>query len=499
MTRSMAFVIGRIARRGRASRRGSRRVLLAATAVAAVLAGAAEAVPPPSNPLTVDDAVRIALAQNYDYRQAEASLNAAAGSRLDAMAGLLPSASGSYSYSKNNNTRTLKDLDIQVLQPNSAHPDGLVLKRGDVDLTSDSHNTGIGATFRESLSLPLWYGYRSAQANVQSARHGLDAAGQNLAFSVRQEFYLVLRAQNLLTVQQEALKLAQDELKRVQSMFELGSVAKVDVLKSQVQVSQARLTLIQQQNQVSIEESRLATLLGYAPDTQLQISGDLSIQASPIDSSLAVQEAMTRPDLLQARQDLRSAQNAYKGAATSRLPSLFASFSVNNNTGSSSSDNLTQVQVPGSPTAGDTTLALIKFPVNSQSASDGWSFQVGASINLDAFLNMGQHKRAHANKRRAEYQLDAAELAAQQELEEAILNYRASIQAIETAQQGLESAQEDLRLSEERYTQGLGTVLELLESQVNLTRARNDLVDAQTGLRISEAAVDKARGAPLPR
>ena len=499
MTRSMALVLGRIVRRKRAPGRESRRALLTAAALAVVLTGVAEAVPPPSGPLTVDEAVRIALAQNLGYRQAEASLSAAAGSRLDAMAGLLPSASGSYSYSKNNNTRTLKDLDIQVLQPNSQYPDGRVLKRGDVDLTSDSHSTGFGLSLRENLSLPLWYGYRGAQASVQSARHGVDAAGQNLAFSVRQQFYLVLRAQNLLTVQQEALKLAQDELNRVQSMFELGSVAKVDVLKSQVQVSQARLTLIQQQNQVSIEESRLSTLLGFSADTDLQVSGDLTSQAAPIDSSEAVREAMERPDLLQARQDLRSAQNAYKAAATSRLPSLFASFNVSNNTGASSGDQLTQVQVPNSPSPGDTTSALITFPVNSQSASDGWSFQVGASISLDAFLNMGQHKRAHANKRRAEYQMDAAELAVQQELEEAILNYRASIQAIETAQQGLESAQEDLRLSEERYTQGLGTVLELLESQVNLTRARNDLVNAQTGLRISEAAVDKARGAPLPR
>jgi outer membrane protein len=494
MSRSMALVRGRSARTEGAARRGWRWVLPVAAALTVVPVGVAKAVPPPSGPLTEDEAVRIALAQNYDYRQAEASLNAAAGSRLDAAAGLLPSAGGSYSYSKNKSTRTLKDLETRVLKSTNQ-----VLTRGDVDLTSDSHSTGFGLSLRENLSLPLWYNYRSAQAGVQSARHGLEAAGQTLAFNVRQQFYMVLRAQNLLTVQQEALKLAQDELKRVQSMFELGSVAKVDVLKSQVQVSQARLTLIQQQNQVNIEEARLATLLGFSPDTKLQVSGDLTTQATPVDSTAAARDAMSRPDLLQARQDLRSAQDAFKAAATSRLPSLFASFNVSSSSGASSGDQLTQAEVPNSPAAGDTTLALIKFPVSSQSGSDGWQVQVGASISLDAFLNMGQHKRAHANKRRAEYQLDATRLAAQQELEEAILNYRASIQAIETAQQGLASAQEDLRLSEERYSQGLGTVLELLESQVNLTRARNDLVNAQTGLKISEAAVDKARGAPLPR
>ena len=62
----------------------------------------------------------------------------------------------------------------------------------------------------------------------------------------------------------------------------------------------------------------------------------------------------------------------------------------------------------------------------------------------------------------------------------------------------MESAEEDLRLSQERYRQGLGTILELLEAQVNLTRARYNLVNALTGLKISEAALDKARGTPIP-
>jgi outer membrane protein TolC len=101
-------------------------------------------------------------------------------------------------------------------------------------------------------------------------------------------------------------------------------------------------------------------------------------------------------------------------------------------------------------------------------------------------------------KRQAEYALKNLELAVSQELEEAILNLRASLSAIDAADRGVESADEDLRLSQERYQQGLGTVLELLESQVALTRARNSLVNALTGLKISEAALDKARGAPLP-
>ena len=217
-----------------------------------------------------------------------------------------------------------------------------------------------------------------------------------------------------------------------------------------------------------------------------------------MDSLQAAQEAKHRPDLEQARANLRGATHQARAAVLSRLPGLFASFDWNTSGGSSKSDQITQLALPDVPAPGDTAMALVKFPVNSDSDFDGWTFRVGATVNLDAFLNLGQHRRARATEEQARHRLADLRLSVQRELDEAILNYRTSIRAIEAARRGVESAEEDLRLSRERYEQGLGTVLELLEAQVNLTKARDNLVNAQTGLKISEAAVDKARGAPLP-
>lgn len=460
-------------------------------------APAARAADAPAGSIDVEEAVRVALRQNPDFRRAVAAVGAYEGARLDALAGILPGASGSYAYSKSHSTTTLKGLDLQILV-NDTYPNGTVVRRGDLPLDSDSHDTGFGVTLREDIGFSSWYRYRSAQADVQGARYSREDAAQQLAYSVREQFYLVLRAQDLLTVQQEDLRLARDEERRINSMFELGSVARVDVLKSRVRVSDAEVALIRQQNAVDIEKSRLATLLGYTPDTRLQLAGDLQVPGAPVDSASAADEAETRPDLMAAREAVRSANNLYRSAALSRVPSLFASFDVNTSTGGSERDNVTRQTFPETPGAGDTTLVLYDFPVSSDSDFDGWTFRVGATVSLDAFLNMGQHKRARSNLKQQQYQLATRELAAQQELEEAILNYRASVSAIQAADRGVESAEEDLRLSEERYQQGLGTVLELLESQVNLTKARNSRVNALTGLKISEAALDRARGAPVP-
>lgn len=448
-------------------------------AVAAVLAPAPPAMAQ-NGALTENDAVRIALEQNYTYRQSAAGVDQARGSRLESIAGLLPQFSGSATYSKSDQTSSSVITSI----------DGMPVPQIDLPTNVNSSNTNLGLSVNENLSLPSWYRYRSAHQQVQAAEHGRRASAHQLVFDVRQQFYLVLRAQDLLQVQEEDLRLARDEERRINSMFELGSVARVDVLKARVRVSDAEVALIRQQNTVEIERARLATLLGLSPDTRLTIEGDLSTaQAGPIDSVQAVEDAEFRPDLQQARADFGSASNLYKAGVTSRLPSVFASFRLGTDEGESAVDRFEFDESQG---------GFVPVSYESDNSSDSWSIQVGAQVNLDAFLNMGEHKRTRAGKRRAELNLQGLELEVKREIEEAILNYRASAKAIDAAQRGVESAHEDLRLSEERYQQGLGTVLELLESQVALTRARNSLVNALTGLKISEAALDKARGAPIP-
>jgi outer membrane protein TolC len=427
--------------------------------------------------LDVDEAVRLALRQNYAYRQAETGVASAEGSRMSALADLLPSATGSLYYSKSDQTSAYQVTEINGIQVASE------------DLPEDSQSNGTIAGFglSESLSLPLWYRYRGTGASVAAARHGQAASAQELAFQVRQQYYMVLRAQDLLNVQTESLQLARDEERRVQSMFDLGSVAKVDVLKARVQVSEAELALIRQENQVAIERSRLATLMGFSADTPLTLAGNLSAAPAPVDSLGVADEALVRPDIQQAIAQRGSANSYAKAAMLSRVPGLFARFNYSNSDVSTSRSQFELVND-----------SLEPYDIKAENQAHGWNVQVGASVTLDAFFNIGDDKQARAAARQAEYRIQDLKLAVQQEVEEAILNYRASMAAIETAQRGVEASQEDLRLSEQRYEQGLGTVLELLQSQVSLTTARNNLVNAQTGLKISEAALDKARGAALP-
>lgn len=439
-----------------------------------------------SRSLDVQEAVRLGLANNVSIRQSEASLGSAEAARMNATARLLPNASGTYSWSKSVSDRTVFDLPARTDQ------EGNVLEVADFELKSDQRTNSLSLNVNESFGLSDFYSFRGAGAGVTAARHGLEASRQQLAYNVRGQFYLALRAEALLEVQTEDLDLAQQQLRRTQTMFELGSVARADVLKAQVRVSEAEVTLIRQRNAVNIELSRLATLIGYPPSTRFDLVGDLGGAPAPLDSSLAVTQALERPDLLQSRADVQSYRHGHKAAVLSRVPSLFASYSTSGLTGSAVSDQLDQSFVPG-----ENEFTLVTRREEGDIDVSNWQVRVGATVSLDAFLNFGADKAAKANLRRAEYELENRRLIAQQEVEEAILNVRASESAIAAAETGVAAADEDLRLSRERYEQGLGTILELLEAQVNLTRARYTRVNALTELKISEAALERARGVPV--
>ena len=76
----------------------------------------------------------------------------------------------------------------------------------------------------------------------------------------------------------------------------------------------------------------------------------------------------------------------------------------------------------------------------------------------------------------------------------ALLGYQESIEREALSRQALESAAENLNLVQQKYNVGSATILDLIDSQVQLQRAQSDLVSALADIRIAEAAVDRVRG-----
>jgi len=444
--------------------------------------------------LDVNQAVKLALQNNPGFRQAQANVSLASANRNSALVGLLPSVSGSYGYSDRNSTDTRPGQPVDFTRNVDTGEIETVYQSADFSLESGSNTNSFGFTVNEDLSLAQLFSWRGSQAVLRAQEHSRESAAQGLVFNVRNQFYLTLRAEALLEVQKEDYDLAQNERRRTQTMFDLGSVAKADVLKAQVRVTEAEVALIRQRNAVEVAHSVLATYLGLEATTRFDLQGNLEITPVDFDSTQVLEDVQHRPDLLSAAANVNAASHELTASMVSRVPALFASYSRSTATGNSEFETLTDNLVdPGPPPR------FVRFPARfpGDIDTDSWSFQFGARVTIDAFLNISHDQASRARLRLAEEQESATRLVAQQEVEQAMLDIRASISAIASAEQGVTASEEDVRLSRERYEQGLGTFLDLLQAQVALTRARSTLVDAKTALKISEANLERARGVPV--
>ncbi len=433
-------------------------------------ASAPSAVLPPG-PLTIEQAVAIALERNYDVAVAAGNLMAAQGRVWQSYRGFLPNVGANYSLNHQSGYSGAGTVD------NTGQ-----LRLG--NYSSDNQRLGIG------LNQPI-FSWANIQ-NVKGARAG-ERAGRSLsesqkldvALAVRIQFYELLKAIRLSEVRDEGVSLSEDQLRRADTLFELGSVARNDVLQARVNLQQARLEQIGARNRVEIERGRLNQLLSLPVNTPLEISRE--IDTSPrgeIDSTAVVAEALTaRPDLAAARESVKGAEASLGAASASHYPELFGALDWG------------KTYNPGVTTVELDTGEIIQI----DNDSDGWSARAGVSLNIfDGLVAEGQVKSAKGNLASERARLQQAELGATLEIKEAILGVREAMQSITVATEGVALAEENLKLAQERYQVGSGTILEFDQAQVSLIESRSALVDSWAALFEAEARLDRARGSGIP-
>ena len=103
-----------------------------------------------------------------------------------------------------------------------------------------------------------------------------------------------------------------------------------------------------------------------------------------------------------------------------------------------------------------------------------------------------QQNQAVANQQR--YAYDKKRLDVQVEVRNSVSTALQANEGLLVAIDQVESAREDLKLSQEKYNVGSGTILDLIDAQVALQRARSNYVNALTLVRIAEASLERVRG-----
>ena len=128
----------------------------------------------------------------------------------------------------------------------------------------------------------------SSLANVASARAGLksahwqrEATRSAVALQARQQFYEVVKAVKLVEVNEHALLLARDNERRVRVLFEVGSVSRSDLLKTQVQTAQSQLDSIAAVQALLEQRNALAGFIGVEEARLGEV--DTTLAATPVE------------------------------------------------------------------------------------------------------------------------------------------------------------------------------------------------------------------------
>ena len=249
---------------------------------------------------------------------------------------------------------------------------------------------------------------------------------------------------------------SQQQLTFVQQQYDLGSAKKTDLLKAEVRFGQARIDVITNDASAKSAYRSLKNSMGIINSDQ-----DFSIEEvqKPLE---IVPEFETGFQLLQkhnpsikAKQyQIVAAELGEKIAKGSRMPVVSLSASA-----LGSSGNIADAI---SNNFGD------KQRTNA-SLSISIPLYTGSSISTRI-----QKAKIAVNKQESEYLTQLEDISVQlQDLIDQLNNYVEIIPINETV---LESAEEDLKLSQVRYTQGSTTILEVLNAQVSVVQARSSLV-----------------------
>lgn len=343
-------------------------------------------------------------------------------------------------------------------------------------LYSDTYTYTNSFDNQFALSVPVYSGGKleaqieQAKLDLKVADLDIKATKQQLRNTVISDYFTVLQYDNEVQINLDTVKNYQDHLKLVNEKFDLGLVAKTDVLSSQVNLAKAQDTLIKAQNNYNNAVATLNNAIGQPHGTELMLKDNLSYQKFRQNLEECLQYAeINRPEIAQNQAKVSSAQYDVKVAQSGHLPTVDFSAEQDWN---------------------DTHLVGTK--------NSNWMVKLTTSLNVfDTGLTAAKIKQAQHN-------ISMVSNKAAQERDSILLDvrqyYLSMLEAekrIETNKMSVSQAEENLAIEKVRYDVGTGTNLDLLDAVLSFDSAKKDYIQAMYDFNTYKAKLELAMGVPV--
>lgn len=384
----------------------------------------------PGPRLTLSDAEKLALAKNPNISVARLLALAQAQVTREVRSAELPTATGNLTaVGAHDSSRITAGL---LNNPS-------VYNRAAGGLTVSQLITDFGRTHHLVQSAQA-----TAKAQLESAR----ATEQDITLTVDQAFYQALTSQAVLQVARQTVADRQATVDQVNALTKAKLRSNLDLSFADVQLAQAKLMLLDAQNNADVAMASLNTVLGSETNVLYTLVDDTPTdpEPPPQNADALLQSAFTaRPDLAALNLQSTAAQKLSSAEHELWMPTFTAMAA-----------------------AGGT-------PVRADQIQSNWYGTAGANVNIPLFNGFLFNARAQEAKLRANAaseQVRNLREAIARDVRTAVLNAQNAFQRIGVTQEMLNESNMAFDLSQERYKIGLSGIVELTQAQLAQTQAQ---------------------------
>jgi outer membrane protein TolC len=383
---------------------------------------------PAGEAITLQQALQLAAERNLNLKAAQAQLRQADEISVQAWSSYLPQVTAFGSYTRNTPEATLPAGTFGEGSP-------------EVTIVAKDQLAGQVDASQMIFSPALMFGIRAASKTEDVSRLTIDNVRRDILFGVAQAYYAVAALKEGVEVAERLLEIAQRQEKDARVRYQAGAIAKVGLLRAEIDRARAEQDLRRTRNSYESARIALATLLDRPVDFVVTAPPEPQLPAELGELEQTAVDA--RLDLQAARRDVE-AQRANRRAAMGRyVPDLaaFGRYQVQNAAGFTGQD-------------------------------DQWAFGLALSWTLlDGGLRESQIRQGDARITEAEANAAGAEARVRAQVRQAILDLESARANAAKAKEQRDLAAENQRLVDVSYRAGAATAVEQADATAELRNA----------------------------
>lgn len=423
--------------------------------------------PQTTTTLSLQEAIDIALENNYQLKQAENNRDLADTRVFSAKADFAPSINANFNGSRN--------VGRQFVEEDLSFDDRTTYSLSG----SASANLTIFNGFRNIANLRL---SRADQANLEEL---LQRLREDIIFETASRYLQVVLNEELLKISESTLEASESQLEQVEAQVEVGSRPTVDLFNQEATVASDELTVIQGQNALQASKASLIRIMQDESITEVQTTvpsvEELAIMPTEINLDEMIEAALENRSDYSAQEFLIEGNRQDQIIARSQMiPTISATAGINTRY----SDQFSL------PTPDD---EFETVPFDDQFFDQQINRSVGFSISIPIFSRWNNRTTLQSSKiqlRNSELELENIRFQITEEVRQAYNDYQSIVKELESSEKALIAAERAYETEQQRYEIGSTTLIELNQANANYVQAQSERVQAVYNFIFQEQLLD---------